>query len=98
MTQASARRENESDTAPLRADIDQLRQTLAELTRVVQQTGRDGTIAVADDMKAAGNQARAFVEAGTEGIARAVRAKPALACGVALGIGTLIGAALLRRG
>ncbi len=87
-----------SEMTALRADLDGLRETLAELTRSLHQTGRDGAAVAAGEARNFGDKAGQVVKAGTDRIARAVQERPALACGVAIGVGALIGAALLRRG
>lgn len=81
----------------LRADIDALKSGLAELTRSLRQTGRDGAGIAASEAKAAAGKAREAIGAGSARVGEAVKARPALACGVALGVGALLGAAIAKR-
>lgn len=86
-----------SEMTALRADLDSLRDNLAELTHTLRQTGRDGTAAAAEEVRNVSDQAGRAVKAGADQFARAVQERPALACGIAVGIGALIGATFLRR-
>lgn len=86
-----------SEMTALRADLDALRENLAELTQTLRQTGRDGTAAAAEEVRVVSDKAGRAVRAGADQLARVVQERPALACGIAVGIGALIGAAFLRR-
>ncbi|MCF4164898.1 hypothetical protein L2U69_04505 [Zavarzinia compransoris] len=89
--------EGSESVETLRADIDALRSGLSELTRSLRQTGRDGAGIAAAEAKAAAGKAREAIQAGSARVGEAVKARPALACGVAIGVGALLGAAIARR-
>lgn len=97
MAQTSPGNGAATDITTLRADLDSLRENLAELTQTLRRTGRDGTAAAAEEVRHVSDKAGRAVKAGADQLSRIVQERPALACGIAVGIGALIGAAFLRR-
>jgi hypothetical protein len=86
-----------ADIDILRADIEALRASLSDLTGNLRQTGRDGARLAAGEARAAARKAGNALEEGAGRFGDMVKERPALACSLALGLGTLIGAALVRR-